>query len=76
MKSKRLQLMSALAYKLLHILLRQFYLVGEEVIRSMGWLITRPIKVGAKVAYHDRRWHVHVASAVRLARYYQGVIDS
>jgi hypothetical protein len=48
----------------------QFYLMGEEVKRSMEWLIKRLIKVGAKVAYHGRRWHVHVAAAFPLARYY------
>jgi hypothetical protein len=47
-------LMSLLAYNLLH-MLRQFYLVGEEVKRSMEWLIKRLIKVGAKVAYRGRR---------------------
>jgi hypothetical protein len=44
-------LMRVLAYNLLH-MLRQFYLMGEEVKRSMEWLIKRLIKVGAKVAYH------------------------
>ncbi|MEJ2719170.1 MAG: IS1380 family transposase [Deltaproteobacteria bacterium] len=63
-------LMGVLAYNLLH-MLRQFYLLGEEVKRSMEWLIKRLIKVGAKVAYHGRRWQVHVASAFPLARYYQ-----
>jgi hypothetical protein len=54
-------LMGVLAYNLLH-MLRQFYLVDEEVKRSIEWLIKRLIKVGAKVACHARRWHVHVAS--------------
>ena len=45
--------MGVLVYNLLHIL-RQFYLVGEEVKRSMEWLIRRLIKVGARVAYHNR----------------------
>ena len=65
-------LMGVLAYNLLH-MLRQFYFLGEEVKRSMEWLITRLIKVGAKIAYHGRRWHVHVASAFPLSRYYQSV---
>ena len=39
--------MGVLAYNLLH-LIREFYLVGEEVRRSMEWLIRRLIKVGAK----------------------------
>ena len=65
-------LMGVLAYNLLH-MLRQFYLVGEEVKRSMEWLIKRLIKAGAKIAYHGRWWHVHVASAFPLSRYYQAV---
>jgi hypothetical protein len=65
-------LMGVLAYNLLH-MLRQFYLVGEEVKRSMEWLIKRLIKVGAKVACHGRMWQVHVASAFPLARYYRAV---
>ncbi len=65
-------LMGVLAYNLLH-MLRRFYVVGEEVRRSMEWLIKRLIKVGAKVAYHGRRWNVHVASAFPLSRYYQSV---
>jgi hypothetical protein len=43
--------------------------LGEEVKRSMEWLIKRLIKVGVKVAYHGRKWQVHVASAFPLARY-------
>ncbi len=65
-------LVGVLAYKLLH-MLRQFYLVGEEVKRSMEWLIKRLIKVRAKVAYHGGAWHVHVASAFRWARHYRAV---
>ena len=64
--------MGVLAYNLRH-MLRQFYLMGEEVKRSMEWLIKRLIKVGAKVAYHGRKWRVHVASAFPLLRYYQAV---
>jgi hypothetical protein len=41
-------LMGVLAYNLLHVL-RQFYLLGEELKRSMEWLIMRLIKVGARV---------------------------
>lgn len=61
--------MGVLGYSLLH-MLRQFYLMGEEVKRSMEWLIKHLIKVGAKVAYAGRRWQVHVASAFPLAQYY------
>jgi len=32
----------------------------------MEWLIKRLVKVGAKGAYHGRRWHVHVASVLHL----------
>ncbi len=66
-------LMGALAYNLLH-MLRQFYLIGEEVKRSMEWLIKRLIKLGAKVAYNGRRWQAYVTSAFALARYYQAVL--
>jgi len=65
-------LMGVLAYNLLH-MLRQFYLMGEEVKRSMEWIIKRLIKVGAKVVYHGRMWQVHVASAFPLAAYYRAV---
>jgi len=37
-----------------------FYLKGGEVRRSVEWIIKRLIKPGAKVAYHSRRWHVHL----------------
>jgi len=58
--------MSVLAYNLLH-MLRQFYLLDDRVKRLIEWFINRQIKVGAKVGYHDRRWHVHVASTFPLA---------
>jgi hypothetical protein len=65
-------LMEVLVYNLLR-MLRQFYLVGEEIKRSMEWMIKRLIKVGAKVAYHGRKWQIHVASVFPLARYYRAV---
>ena len=65
-------LMGVIAYNLLHVL-RSFYVIGEGVKRSIEWLIKRLIKVGAKVIYHGRRWHVHVASAFPLVRHYQTV---
>jgi hypothetical protein len=52
----------------------QFYVWGEEVKRSMDWLIKRLIKVGARVSYHARRWYVHVASAFPLAHHYRAVL--
>jgi hypothetical protein len=64
--------MGALAYNLLH-MLRQFYVMGEGVRRSVEWLIKRLIKVGARVSYHSKRWHVHVASAFPLVHYYRAV---
>ncbi len=65
--------MGALAYNLLH-MLRQFYVMGEGVRRSVEWLIRRLIKIGARVSYHARKWHVHVASAFPLAHYYRAVL--
>jgi len=47
--------MGVLAYNLLH-MIRQFYVWGEEVMRSMDWLIKRLIKVGARISYQARRW--------------------
>lgn len=64
--------MGVLAYNLLH-LIREFCLLGEAVRRSMEWLIRRLIKVGAKVAYHARQWHVHITSAFPLASHYREV---
>jgi hypothetical protein len=68
----RLQ-MGVMAYNLLH-MIRQFYVWGEAVKRSVDWLIKRLIKVGARVSYHARRWHVHVASAFPLAHHYRAVL--
>ncbi len=64
--------MGALAYNLLH-MLRQFYVMGEEVRRSIEWLIRRLIKAGARVFCYSRRWRVHVASAFPLVHYYRAV---
>ena len=65
--------MGVLAYNFLH-MIRQFYFWGEEVKRSMEWLIKRLIKVGARVSYHACRWYVHVASAFPLAHHYRAVL--
>ena len=67
--------MGVLAYNLLH-MLRKFYIRGEGVRRSIEWLILRLIKVGARVSYHAKKWHVHVATAFPLAHHYQEVFDS
>ena len=64
--------MGALAYNLLH-MLRRFYVMGEGVRRSIEWLIKRLIKIGARVSYHAKKWHIHVASAFPLAHYYRAV---
>ncbi|MBW1707614.1 MAG: IS1380 family transposase [Deltaproteobacteria bacterium] len=65
--------MGLLAYNLLH-LLREFYMEGEEVKRSVEWLIRRVVKVAARVSYHSRYWWVHVASAFPLRHHYQAVL--
>jgi len=65
--------MGVLAYNLLH-MIRQFYVWGEGVRRSIDWLIKRLIKVGARISYHARRWYVHVASAFPLAHHYRSVL--
>ncbi|MGA2937052.1 MAG: hypothetical protein ABSF52_08145 [Syntrophobacteraceae bacterium] len=44
---------------------------GESVKPSIGSIIRRLVKVGARVVYHARRWHVHIASAFSFARYYR-----
>ena len=41
---------------------------------TIEWLIKRLIKVGAKVAYHGRKWQVHLASAFPLARHHRAVL--
>jgi len=55
-------------------MIRQFYVWGEEVKRSMNWLIKHLIKVGARVYYHARRWGVHVAAAFPVAHHYPAVL--
>lgn len=65
--------MGVLAYNLLQ-MIRQFYVWGEKVKRSVEWLIKRLIKVGARVSYHARRWYIHVASAFPLSHHYRAVL--
>jgi hypothetical protein len=65
--------MGLLAYNLLH-LLRESYLKGKEVKRSVEWLIHCVIKVVSRVSYHGRSWWVHVASAFPLRHHYQAVL--
>jgi hypothetical protein len=63
-------LVGRLAYNLLHII-RDTAFWGENVKPSIDSIIQRLVKVGARVVYPARRWHVHVASAFSLARYYR-----
>jgi hypothetical protein len=65
--------MVVLTYNLLH-MIRQFYVWGEEVKRSMDWLIKRLIKVGARVSNQARRWYIHIASAFPLSHHYRAVV--
>lgn len=67
--------MGALAYNLLH-MLRAFHLKGEDVKRSMEWLIRRVIKTASRISYHGRRWWVHVASSFPLAHHYRDVFST
>jgi hypothetical protein len=55
-------------------MIRQFYVWGEAVKRSMNWLSKRLIKVGAWVSYHARRWYVQVATAFPPAHHYRAVL--
>ncbi len=59
-------------YNLLH-LIRELYMVNEEVKRSIEWIIRRMVKVASRVSYHSRYWWVHVASAFPLRYHYQAV---
>jgi hypothetical protein len=40
----------------------------------MEWFIRRLIKVGANIAYHGRRWNVHITSVFPLAHHYRAVL--
>jgi hypothetical protein len=64
--------MGGLAYNILH-MIRQFFVWGKEVKRSMHWLIKRLIKVVARVSYYSRRWYGHAASAFPLAHHRRSV---
>jgi len=67
--------MGAVAYNLLH-MIREFHLHGEEVKRSIEWIIRRIIKAASRISYHGRRWWVHVASAFPLAHHYRAVLGT
>jgi len=67
--------MGFLAYNLLH-LIRRFYLRFEKTRRSIERIIMRLVKVGARIIYHARYWHVHIASAFALRHHYRAVLGS
>jgi hypothetical protein len=52
-------------------MIRDAALRYESVKLSIDSIIRRLVKVGAREVYHARRWHVHVATAFPLARYYR-----
>lgn len=58
------------------LMIREFHLQGEEVKRSMEWLIRRIIKAASRISYHGRRWWVHVASSFPLAHHYRAVLGA
>ena len=65
--------MGFLAYNLLH-LIRRLYVRSEKARRSIEWIILRLVKVGARISYHARYWHVHIASAFGLRHHYRAVL--
>jgi len=62
-------LVGSLAFNLLH-MIRDAAFWGASVKPSIDSIIRPLTKVGAKAAYHARTWHVHVATAFPLTRYY------
>ncbi len=64
--------MGLLTCNLLH-LLREFYMEGEEVKRSIEWMIRRVVKAASRISYHSRYRWVHVASVFPLHQHYQAV---
>lgn len=67
--------MGALAYNPPR-MLREFHLHGEDVKRSMEWLIRRVIKAASRISYCGRRWWVHVATPFTLARHYRAALGT
>jgi hypothetical protein len=65
--------MGLLAYNLLH-LIREFYMEGEEVKRSVEWLIRRIVKVASRVSCHNRYCWGRLAAAFPLRHHYQAVL--
>ena len=67
--------MGALAYNLLH-MIREFHLQGEDVKRSIEWIICRIIKAASRISCNGRYWWVHAASSFPLAHHYRVVLGS
>jgi hypothetical protein len=65
--------MRVLADNLLHLIL-QFHVWGQELKRSIDWLIKGLIKVGARVSCQARRWFGHIASVFPLGHHYRAVL--
>jgi hypothetical protein len=65
--------MDFFAYNRLH-LIRRFYLLGEDMRRSIEWIIPRLVKADARIVYHAGYWYVHVASAFPLGHHYRAVL--
>jgi hypothetical protein len=42
---------------------------------SIELIIMQLVKVGAKIAYHARYWHVHIATAFPLRHHYWSIFD-
>jgi len=62
----------------LALVVRFFYKILLPIVmktagRSIEWIIMRLVKVGAKVAYHARYWHVHIATAFPLRHHYWSI---
>ncbi len=57
-------------------LLLEFHLKGEDVKRSIEWLICRIIKAISLISYHGRRWWVHFASSFHLTHHYREVLGT
>ena len=66
--------MRLLPYNLLH-LLRELYMEGEDVRRSIEWLIQRLVKDASRISSHCRYWWVHVASAFPYSAITQWCLD-
>ena len=67
--------MGFLAYNLLHLIRRSFYMRSEKARRSIEWTIMMVIKAGARIVYHATYWYVHIASVFPLRYHYRAVLD-